>query len=275
MFVSLLFGITQQVMAQQTICNEDFEINLPEGWTYLCNDNEGIIKHIFNKDSLSYTINIFPIPIYTHTAFIDYLPSGTDYIEPDKEQTIGLKDGTELKHKKLQGNILNPNASGCVYVTNRNDKTIIIQEINKGHSQDAKENILDKLHWSVIVSLPFSERVDRFCKALNGVMGKYAPSLGMNLRQSANDKMLYKEQWLKSSKDEAKALAEGKLQKEENTIRSYFEFSPLFLEMGKKGYSFQESRYLMNGELESSIVYKPGDYKHLLMEYTEMRRNKK
>lgn len=271
----LMFGVvTQQIMAQQVVSTEDFEINLPEGWTYLCNDNEGIIKHVFNKDSLSYTINIFPIPIYTHTAFIDYRPSGTDYIEPDKEQTIGLKDGTELKYKKLQGNILNPNASGCVYVTNRNDKTIIIQEINKGHLQDAKENILHKLHWSVIVSLPFSERVDRFCNVLNGIMKKVAPSLGICLKQSVKDKIFYKEQWLQNSKDEAKALAEGKLQKKDKGILEYFNFSPLVLEMGNEGYSFQESRYLMNGKLESSIVYKPEDYKHLLVEYTEMMRNK-
>lgn len=274
--VFVLLGIvTQQVVAQQVVSTEDFEINLSEGWSYHCREIEGVVKHFFDRNSLSYTVVIFPVPMYTHKAFMEYCPWGTDYVESEGEQIVGLEDSTEIRYRKVQGNVLEPNVSGCVYVTDRNDKTIIIQEIYKDASQAVKDSLLDKFRWAKIASLSFSERVDRFCRALNGVMGKYAPSLGMNLRQSANDKMLYKEQWLKSSKDEAKALAEGKLQKEENTIRSYFEFSPLFLEMGKKGYSFQESRYLMNGELESSIVYKPGDYKHLLMEYTEMRRNKK
>ena len=264
MFVLLLFGVTQLIMAQQTISNEDFEISLPEGWSYHSEDLEGVMKHFFNKDSLSYTVVLFPVPMYTHKAFMEYRPSGTKYIDLEGEQIVSMEDGTEMRCRKVEGNAFNPGITGCVYVTDRNDKTIIIHEINRDNLPIVKDNLLEKFRWSTIAPLSLSERVDRFCNVLNGIMGKYAPLLGMNLRQSAKDKRFYKEQWLKSFKDEAKALAEGKLQKEDENILSYFEFSPLFLEMGEKGYSFQESRYLMNGKLESKVVYRPKDYKHLL-----------
>ena len=264
MFVLLLFGVTQLIMAQQTISNEDFEINLPEGWSYHSEDLEGVIKHFFNKDSLSYAVVIFPVSMYSHKAFMEYRPSGTKYIEQEGEQIVLMEDGIDMRCRKVEGSAFNPGIMGCVYVTDRNDRTIIIHEINKDNLPIVKDNLLEKFRWSTIAPLSFSERVDRFCNVLNGIMGKYAPSLGMNLRQSAKDKRFYKEQWLKSSKDEAKALAEGKLQKEDENILSYFEFSPLFLEMGEKGYSFHESRYLMNGKLESKVVYRPKDYKHLL-----------
>ncbi len=260
----LLGGVTQQVVAQQTVSAEDFEINLSEGWNYHCRESDGVMEHFFHKDSLSYTVVIFPVPMYTHKAFMEYRPWGTDYVESEGEQIVWLKDSTEMRCRKVQGKVIEPYIAGCVYVTDRNDKTIIIQEINKNCSRVVKDNLLDDFRWTEIASLSFPERVDRFCNVLNGYMDKYAPSLGMNLRQSVKDKIFYKEQWLRNSKDEAKALSEGKLQKEDETILSYFEFSPLFLEMGKMGYSFQESRYLMNGKLESKVVYKPKDYKHLL-----------
>ena len=37
-----------------------------------------------------------------------------------------------------------------------------------------------------------------------------------------------------------------------------------FEEMGKEGYNFQISKYLMNGEKENEIIYQPEDYRHLL-----------
>ena len=263
-FVSLLMGVTQQVMAQQTICNEDFEINLPEGWSYHYSDDEGIMTHFFDKDSLSYRVVVFPVLMYTHKAFMEYRPSGTKYIEQEREQIISMKDGTEMKYKKVQGNAFSSDISGCVYIADRNDKTIIIQEINKDSLRGVKDSLLGKFCWAEITLLSLPERVDRFCNVLNGIMKKVAPSLGICLKQSVKDKIFYKEQWLQSSKDEAKALAEGKLQKEDNGISEYFNFSPLLLEMGNEGYCFQESRYLMNGKLESKVVYTPKDYRHLL-----------
>lgn len=264
MFVLLLGGIPQQVLAQQTIKNEDFEINLPEGWSYCCSDETGIMKHFFNKDSVSYTINIFPIPIYTLDAFKDYLPQGLKYVETEDKQIISMEDGSEIEYQEMQGDETNPNVSGNVYVTRRNERTIIIQEVNRNNSLTVEDKLLEKFRWPVVGSVSFSERVDRFCNVLNGLLEKFAPSEGICFRQSTKKQMLYIEQNLQNKEAEAKALVKGELEKKDKKISEMFDLSPLFLEMGYNGYSFHMSRYLMNGKRESKVVYKPKDYKHLL-----------
>ena len=217
-FVLLLGGITQQILAQQTISNEDFEINLPEGWNYRCSDETGVMKHFFSKDSVSYTLKIFPFSIYTSDAFRDNLPQGTKYVGTEDNQVISMEDGTEIKYLEVQGDDTNPNVSGNVYVANRNDRTIIIQEINRNDSLAIEGNLVEKFCWPVASSVSFSERVDRFCNVLNGMMAEFAPSEGISFRQSARKKMLYIEQRLQNTQDEAKVLAKGKLEKTDKNI---------------------------------------------------------
>lgn len=263
MFV-LLIGTLTQAMAQQTISNEDFEINLPEGWSYDCSDKTGARTHFFKKDSLSYTVVVFPVSIFKGDAFREYLPLGTKYVEAEEELVVLMGDGEEVEYKKIKGDDTNPNVSGCVYVTDRNDKTIIIQEINRTDSLAAEDNLLGQFRWPEIVYVPFHVRVDRFCEVLNGAMKEFAFTKGFSFRHSAKKKKLFIEQHLQNPKDEAEALAKGKLKKKDTvTSELFFNTLPFFLRMGVEDYSFQLSRFLMNGKLESKVVYKPKDYKHL------------
>ena len=269
-FVLVLGGMMQQVLAQQTISNEDFEINLPGGWNYRCSDETGMMKHYFNKDSVSYTVNIYPISIYTYDAFKDYLPQGTKYVEAEDYQIISLEDGTEMEYLKVQGDGTNPKVSGNVYVAKRNDQTIIIQEVHRNDSLAIEDCLVEKFRWPAVSAVSFSERVDRFCNILNGALEKFASSEGICFRHSAEKKTFYIEQRLQNRQGEAKVLAKEKLEKKDENISEMFNLFPLFLEMGYNDYSFQLTRYLMNGKKESKVVYKPKDYKHLITRKNSM-----
>ena len=194
------------------------------------------------------------------------MPLGTTYVDSDEELNFLLEDGIAVECKKVQGDDTNPKVSGYVYVTNRNDKTIVIQEINRNDSLYPEGCLLEQIRWAEIPSLSFSERVDRFCNVLNRVMKEFdIVDEGVCFKQSTKGEKLIIEYHMQTPEDEAKMLAKGKLKKKDGLISELlFDAFPIFLEMGNEGYTFQLSRYLMNGKLESKIVYKPKDYKHLL-----------
>lgn len=263
----LLFGlVSQQGVAQQIVTNEDFEINLAEGWKYSCKGEKGVLQHSFQKDSVSYIVNVFAVSVYTERVYEDYLPLGTTYVDSDEEQVFLLEDGVAVECKQVEGDNANPKVSGYVYVTNRNDKTIVIQEVNRNDSLHAKGYLLEQIRWAEIPSLSLSERVNNFCNVLNGLVKEFDfIDAGICFKQSTKGKKLIIEYHIQTPEDETKMLAKGKLKKKDVPISELlFDALPIFLEMGNEGYTFQLSRYLMNGKLDSKIVYKLKDYKHLL-----------
>lgn len=268
MLASLFWGMILPIMAQQIVIDDEFEIELPEGWIYYCAEEPGIIKHSFKKDSLSYMVNVLAMSVYTNKAFEEYLPLGTKYVEVEEVQILEMEDGGDVEFKKVQGDDSNPNTSGGVYVINRNDKAIVIQEINRNDSLAVNDNLLELFRWSPkIVSLPFWIRVEWFCDTMNSLIKELTSVDGLHFEQAAKGKKMIIEYHLKKPEDEAKVLAEGKLKKKDEVISELlFESFPFLEEMGNEGYSFQFARYLMNGKLESKVIYKPKDYKHLIEE---------
>ena len=262
----LFWGTILPITAQQIVTNEDFEIRLPEGWKYSCKGEKGVLQHSFQKDSVSYIVNVFAVSVYTDQVYEDYLPLGTMYVDSDEELGFLLEDGIAVECKQVQGDDANPKVSGYVYVTNRNDKTIVIQEVNRNNSLYAKGDLLEQIRWAEIPSLSLSERVDKFCNVLNELVKEFDfIDAGICFKQSAKRKKLIIEYHIQNPEDETKRLAKGKLKKKDVLVSELlFGTLPIFLEMGYEGYTFQLSRYLMNGKLESKVVYKPKDYKHLL-----------
>lgn len=266
LFALLLIGVTQQIMAQQLISTNDFEINLPEGWECKYTEELGKTVHRFEKRSKVYTINVFAIPLYPDTAFEHFLPQGTKYMNMVNVQIGQMVNGTEFKCRWLQNEKSDSNIIGCVYTAVRDDKTIVIQEMNRSDSLSVSENLLELFQWPEITFLSLAERVDRFCQTMNDLLEKSSSMSGLIFKHSAENKKFIIEYHLQNQEDETKKRTkeQDKEKKDENIQGLFFLFTPLFLEMGKEEYSFQLSKYLMNGEKRSEIIYQPEDYRHLL-----------
>lgn len=261
LFALLLIGVTQQIMAQQLISTNDFEINLPEGWECKYTEELGNTEHRFEKDSTVYTINVFAIPLYPDDAFEIFLPEGTKYMKMVDVQIGQIVNGTEFKCKWLQNDKSDSNIIGCVYTAVRNDKTIVIQEMNRSDSLSASENLLNLFQWPEVIPLPLTERVERFCQTMNGLLEESSRKSELVFKHSAENKKFIIEYHLQNPEDEIKG---NKKSKDERIQELFYGFVPLFLEMGKDEYSFQLTEYLMNGEKEKEIIYQPEDYRHLL-----------
>ena len=259
---SLFWGMILPIMAQQIVINDDFEINLPEGWECKYTEELGKTVHRFEKGSKVYTINVFAIPLYPDTAFEVFLPQGTKYMNMVNVQIGQMVNGTEFKCRWLQNDKSDSNIMGCLYTAVKDDKTIVIQEMNQGDSLSVSENLLELFQWPEVSPLPLTERVDRFCQTMNDLLEKSNSKFGLIFKHSAENKKFIIEYHLQNLEDEAKESAKKK--KDEKIQELFFGFTPLFREMGKEEYSFSFIKYLMNGEKESEIIYKPEDYRHLL-----------
>lgn len=264
LFVLLLGWTTQQIMAQQIISTNDFEINLPEGWECKYTEELGKTVHRFEKKSKVYAINVFAIPLYPDVAFELFLPRGTKYMKMVDVQISQMVNGTEFKCKWLQNDKSDSNIIGCVYTAVRDDKTIVIQEINRSDSLSVGENLLELFQWPEVTSLSLTDRVERFCQTMNDLLEKSNSMSGLIFKHSDENKKFIIEYHLQDQEEEAKE--QNKMKKDEKLQELFFGFIPLFLEMGKEEYNFQMSKYLMGGEKESEIVYQPKDYRHLLEE---------
>lgn len=266
LFVLLLGWTTQQIMAQQIISTNDFEINLPEGWECNYTEEPGKIEYRFEKKSKVYAINVFAIPLYPDVAFELFLPQGTKYMKMVDVQIGQMVNGTEFKCKWLQNDKSDSDIIGCVYTTVRDDKTIVIQEMNRSDSLSVGENLLELFQWPEVTSLSLTDRVKRFCQTMNDLQEKSSSMSGLIFKHSAENKKFIIEYHLQNQEEEAKERTkeQTKEKKNENIQKLFFEFTPLFLEMGKEGYSFQMSKYLMNGEKISETIYQQEDYRHLL-----------